>query len=231
MPCAKTPASNSLSDSVIASAPSPTITGVIGLSLMPVLNPSASSPALKKRVLSHRRSIQLRLVLEDVERGDARGGDRRRMRRRKEERPGAVIEKLDERCRSGDVSAQRAEGLRERADLYVHAAMHAEVIDRAASVAAEHAARVRVVHHHDAAELVGQIAELRKRAEIAIHAEHAIGDEQRALIARERRHDLSGGRDVAVREDFDGGAAQARTVDDAGVIQLVGDDHVVTAEQ
>jgi hypothetical protein len=34
-----------------------------------------------------------------------------------------------------------------------------------------------------------------------------------------------------VREDLDGGTAQARTVDDAGVIQLVGDDHIVSAEQ
>ena len=35
IPCANTPASNSRSDNLIASAPSPTITGVIGLSLTP----------------------------------------------------------------------------------------------------------------------------------------------------------------------------------------------------
>ena len=57
------------------------------------------------------------------------------MRRREEERPGAVIEELDERRRSGHVAAERADGLRERADLHVHAAVHAEVIDRAAAVA------------------------------------------------------------------------------------------------
>ena len=36
---------------------SPTITGVMGLSLIPVLNPRSFKPALKKRVLSHRRSM------------------------------------------------------------------------------------------------------------------------------------------------------------------------------
>ena len=35
----------------------PTITGVMGLSLMPVLKPSFSSPDLKNRVLSHNFSI------------------------------------------------------------------------------------------------------------------------------------------------------------------------------
>ena len=45
------------SESFMASAASPTMTGVIGLSLMPVLKPSACRPLLKKRVLSHSRSM------------------------------------------------------------------------------------------------------------------------------------------------------------------------------
>ena len=135
-----------------------------------------------------------------------------------------------ERPRAGDVAAERADRLRQRADLHVDAAVHAEVIDGAAAVAPEHAARVRIVHHHDAAELVGQIAERRQRAEVAVHAEDAVGDEQRPLVARQRLDDRARGGGVAVREHLDRGAAQARAVDDAGVIQLVGDDDVVAAE-
>ena len=66
--------------------------------------------------------------------------------------------------RAGDVAAERADRLRQRADLHVDAAVHAEVIDGAAAVAAEHAARVRVVDHHDAAEFLGEIAQLGQRA-------------------------------------------------------------------
>ena len=98
----------------------------------------------------------LRLLLEHVERRDARGRDRRRMRGREQERPRAVIEELDQRAAAGDVAAERADRLRQRADLDVDAAVHAEVIDGAAAVPAEHAARMRVVDHHDAAEFLGE---------------------------------------------------------------------------
>ena len=103
------------------------------------------------------------------------------MRRREQERPRAVAEELDQVLRSRDVAAERADGLRQRADLHVDAAVHAEVIDRAAAVLAEHPARVRVVHHHDRAEFLGERAEVGQRPEIAVHAEYAVGDEQLAL--------------------------------------------------
>ena len=90
-----------------------------------------------------------------------------------------------ERFRAGDVAAERADRLRERAHLDVDAAVQPEVIDGAAAVAAEHAAGVRVVDHHDAAELVGDVAELRQRAEVTIHAEHAVGDDQPSPVARQ----------------------------------------------
>lgn len=54
---AKTPWAKSASDIFAAVAAWPTITGVIGLSLRPVLKPSDSRPALKKRVLSQSCSI------------------------------------------------------------------------------------------------------------------------------------------------------------------------------
>ena len=57
MPCANTPDSKSRSENAMARAPSPTMTGVIGLSLTPVSKPNACSPALKKRVFSQSRSM------------------------------------------------------------------------------------------------------------------------------------------------------------------------------
>ena len=64
-------------------------------------------------------------------------------------------------------------------------AVHAEMIDGAAPVLSEHAARMRIVDHHDAAGLFGQFAELGQRAEVALHAEDAVGDEQLALPGRQ----------------------------------------------
>ena len=87
---------------------------------------------------------------------------------------------------------------------------------------------MRIVHHHDAAGLFGDLAERRQRAEVAVHAEHAVGDEQLALA---RGQVLEQSRRAASTslcgKDLDRRAAQPAAVDDAGVVQLVGDDHVV----
>ena len=108
-----------------------------------------------------------------------------------------------------DVAAERAHGLRQRAHLDVDAPVHLEVVHRAAPVPAEHAARMRVVHHHDAAGLFGQVAQRRQRPDIAVHAEDAVGDEQLALRRRQVLDDLARRVHVLVRKDLDGGAAQA----------------------
>ena len=68
---------------------------------------------------------------------------------------------------------------------------------------AEHAARVRVVDHHDAAEFLGQRAQIRERAEVAVHAEDAVGDEQLALAGGQRPQDRARRVDVLVREHLD----------------------------
>ena len=99
--------------------------------------------------------------------------------------------------------------------------MKTEVIDGPAAVFSKHAAGMRVVHHHDAPELVGHVAELRKRADVAVHAEHAVGDDERAAIARQCRDDCARGHGIAVREHLDGGSTQACAIDDARVVQLV----------
>ena len=204
--------------------------GVIGPSVTPVLNPRPVESGLKEPRVLPESIDDLRLFHQHVDRGDAGCGDGRRMRRGEEKRARAVIEKIDQRSCTGDVAPEDADGFRQRADLNIHAAVHAEVIDGAASVCAEHAARMRVVHHHDASELFGERAQCGQRTEVAVHAEHAVGDEQRPLAGRQRLQDLARGVDVLVREHLDRRAAQARTVDDARVVQLVRDNEVVLAE-
>ena len=65
-----------------------------------------------------------------------------------------------------------------------------------------------IVDHHDAAEFLGELAQLRQRAEVAVHAEDAVGDEQLALAGRQILQDLARGVDVLVREHLDRRAAQ-----------------------
>ena len=140
--------------------------GVIGVSLAgvflpPMLKPSRPSSFLKKRVFSQSFSMRSGSCSQNIERRDARCRHRRRMRSREQERPSAVIEKLDQVARPADVSAERADGFRERAHLDVHSPVHVEMIDGAAPVASQHAGRVRVVDHHDRAIFFGQIAQRR----------------------------------------------------------------------
>ena len=100
------------------------------------------------------------------------------MRRGKQERPRPVVEKIDEIARSANISAERANGLRQSSHLNIHAPVHFEMIDRAAAVAAEHAGGVGVVDHHDGAVFFRNIAQAGQRADVAIHREHAVGDQQ-----------------------------------------------------
>ena len=55
IPCANTPASNSASLKRAAFDPEPMMTGVIGVTDVPVLNPRRFSPSLKRRVFSQSR--------------------------------------------------------------------------------------------------------------------------------------------------------------------------------
>jgi hypothetical protein len=72
--------------------------------------------------------------------------------------------------------------------------------------------------------------ELRDRTEVAVHREHAVGDDQLARARGQVLEDGARGVHVLVREDLDGGATQPGAVDDAGVVERIGDDEVVLAE-
>jgi len=78
----------------------------------------------------------LGLVFEEVEGGDAGGGDRGRVRGGEEEGASAVVEVVDEVAGAADVAAEGADGFGEGADLDVYFVGDVEVVDAAAAVAA-----------------------------------------------------------------------------------------------
>ena len=231
MPWANTPSSNNRSENLIAQRAVPHDDRGDGALARAGVETERLQPRLEEPGVLPQPLHPLRLGLEHVERSQAGRRDRWRMRRREQEGPGSSIQELDERPRAGDIAPERAECFRERPDLDVDPAVKTEMIDRAAPLRTEHAARMRVVDHHDAAELVGEIAEPRKRAEVSVHAENAIGDQQRPLPARKIREDGARSRDVAMRKHLDGGATETSAVDDARVIQFVGHDDVIAPEQ
>ncbi len=169
--------------------------------------------------------------LQEVEGCDAGGRDRGRMRGGEEKRTSAMIEVVDEVARAADVAAECSDGLGERAYLHIDASRAVEVIDAAAAVAAEDSGGVGVVDHHDGAVLVGDVAELVDGADVAVHRKDAVGDEEfAAWLVLDLFQELFGVGDIFVAEDLDFGAGEASAVDDARVVQFVGENEVLFAE-
>jgi len=101
---------------------------------------------------------------------------------------------LDEIGPAGHECAERAEGLAERADEHRHLlGTEAKVLEYAASARAHDTEAVRVVDHEPRILRACDARQLRQRRQIPVHAEHAVGgDERRALAvgAEQRRGGL-----------------------------------------
>ena len=104
------------------------------------------------------------------------------------------------------------------------------MLDGAAAGLADKAGRVAVVDHHHRAVLVGQIADGLERRDVAVHREHAVGrDELDAAILGELELATQIVEiEVLVAEAL--GLREPDAVDDAGVVEGVGDDRVFFAE-
>jgi hypothetical protein len=90
---------------------------------------------------------------------------------------------------------------------------------------------VGVVDHHDGAVFFTKHREFIDGADVAIHGENAVGDDEfAAWLMLDFLQQLFAVRDIFVAEDFDLGARKAGAVDDAGVVQFVGEDEVFFAE-
>ena len=142
-----------------------------------------------------------------------------------------MVEKIDQVAGAADVSAERADGFRKSSDLDIHASVDVEMIDGAAAVAAENAGGVGVVDHHDGAVFFCEVAQARERADVAVHGEDAIGDEQLfAGLVFHAGEFFFGVGDVLVFEDENLGARETRTVDDGGMVQSIRDDEIFLAQ-
>ncbi len=104
----------------------------------------------------------------------------------------------------------------------------------AAPAPAEHAARVRVVHAHHRVVPLRELEDVGQLRDVAFHREDAVGDDQSrapALRLDEPRLEV---RHVGVLVDrrlaLGDRLGEPDAVDDGRVVQLVGDDDVVLAE-
>ncbi len=108
--------------------------------------------------------------------------------------------------------------LLKRADLDGDPAVQPEVIDAAPARLAEHARGVGVVDHDRRAVLLGSGHDRGQRRDVAVHAEHPVGDDEdqpvrAAAVAPSggpgHRQVLAQARDVGVRIDHPGRLGQA----------------------
>jgi hypothetical protein len=166
---------------------SPIITGVIGVSELPVSKPRRVSSALNRPVLAHSPVLELGLVAHDPDRLATGGHHGRRVRGREEERSRALGEELAEGHRAGHVPAERPDRLRQRSDLDGDPAVQVEMVDAPSPVAPEDARRVGVVDHDGRTELLGRLDDAGERRDVAVHREHAVGhDEDQPVLAAAR---------------------------------------------
>ena len=95
-----------------------------------------------------------------------------------------------------------------------------EMLERAAAPRAQHAEPVSVVHGEQGAAAAAGGGERRQRREVAVHAEHAVGQHQRG--PRRALHELRlERRGIAMRVPVERRARDAPGVDQRGVVELV----------
>lgn len=177
-----------------------------------------------------RRSPSGLQQVEDLEGG---GGDDRGEGVGEEVRAGALAQQGDDLGAGCDVAAGgAAEGLAEGAGDDVDAVHDAVQLGGAAAAGADEADRVRVVDHHHGVVPLGQVADLGERGDVAVHREDAVGDDELAAgaaLGRLLELLLQVGH-VAVGVAEAAGLGEADAVDDRGVVEGVGDDGVLGAE-
>ena len=95
---------------------------------------------------------------------------------------------------------------------------------------AEYAEAVRVVDHQRGLRIRAQRSQFAQRRDVAIHAEDAVGCQQRGGIGASIQL-LPGSCDIGMRIAFQLGAAELRSVEQAGVVELVLHAHIAWAKQ
>ena len=131
----------------------------------------------------------------------------------------------------GEAAYGAAEGLAQRARQDVDLAAAVVEFGDAAAGFTQHACRVALVDHDQSVVFLGQGADFVERGGIAVHREYAVGaDDAETLCLRLLETLLQVGH-VGIGVTVTYGFAETHAVDDRGVVQGVGDDGVLLAEE
>jgi len=105
------------------------------------------------------------------------------------------------------------------------------VIDGPPAIAAEDAGGVSIVDHHDGTVFFSEIGQFVDGADVSVHGKDAVGDEELlAGLVLDLLQELFGVGDILVAEDLDFGLRETGAVDDAGVVEFVGENEILFAE-
>ena len=155
------------------------------------------------------------------------GGDGRRQRRGEDEARRIGAHGIDHRAGAGDVAAERAERLGQRAFDDVDAVGQPFAFGDAAAARSVHADGMDLVDIGHGVVALGEVDDLPDRRDVAIHRIDALEDDQLGALAARRLQQAFEMRDVVVAEDLLLGARAPHALDHRGVVQLVGDDQAV----
>ena len=180
----------------------------------------------------------MELVLQRVglahhlEHTDASGHEARSHRVGEEVRTAALTQHVNDFLATrGEATHGTTKGLAEGTGQDFNLATEVEVLGHATTGLADHASGVAFVHHHHGVVFLGKFVNLVERANVAVHREHAVGDDEaEAAALRVLQLLLKVGHvGVGIAETL--GLAEAHAVDDGSVVQSIGDDGVVGTEQ
>ncbi len=149
---------------------------------------------------------------------------------REDERAGGVDQEVGQLPRAADVGAVAAERLAQGPDDQVDLARQAAGGHRAPAPGPETAGGVGLIDHQPAAMAPRQGRQLPQRRDVPVHGEDAVGDDQ-CTPARRAAHSPFEVVGVTMPVDEGLGAGEAAAVDDAGVVELVGEDDLTAARQ
>ena len=147
------------------------------------------------------RVAQVWTRLEQAHSGAGGGRDRRRQRRREDEGGRIAANGVDERGVAGDIAAERAKALGQRALDHVDLVHDAGLFANAAAARAVHADRVHLVDIGHRAVTLGESGDFGDRRDIAVHRIEALEHDQLRPIARRDQQLFEMG-EVIVAEDL-----------------------------
>ncbi len=177
---------------------------------------------------------QLAARFHHLQHFDGGGDNRWRQRVGEQIRTRALAQPLDDFFTRGGIAAGRAaQRFTQRTGDNVDAAHHVAVLMGAAAVFTHKTHGVRIIDHHQRVVLIRQIADALQVGDHPVHGEHAVGGDQHMARAGFTRLFQTGFQllhiVVGIAEALR--FTQAHAVDDRRVVQGIGDNRVLCAEQ